>query len=73
MSQEQNSLSRRAFLRSTGALAASAPFAGDGLGGFANPLSAVPSPLLAKAKNVIFLLMYGGPSHMDTFDYRPEL
>ena len=73
MSQEQNSLSRRAFLRSTGALAASAPFAGDGLGGFANPLSAVPSPLLAKAKNVIFLFMYGGPSHMDTFDYKPKM
>jgi hypothetical protein len=27
----------------------------------------------AKAKNVIFLFMYGGPSHMDTFDYKPKL
>ena len=27
----------------------------------------------AKAKNVIFLFMYGGPSHMDTFDYKPDL
>jgi hypothetical protein len=26
-----------------------------------------------KAKRVIFLFMYGGPSSMDTFDYKPEL
>ncbi len=27
----------------------------------------------AKAKNVIFLSMSGGPSHLDLFDYKPEL
>ena len=27
----------------------------------------------AKAKRVIFLFMKGGPSHMDTFDYKPRL
>ncbi len=27
----------------------------------------------AKAKRVIFLCMRGGPSHVDTFDYKPEL
>ncbi|HVX62271.1 MAG TPA: DUF1501 domain-containing protein [Pirellulales bacterium] len=27
----------------------------------------------ARAKRVIFLFMHGGPSHVDTFDYRPEL
>lgn len=27
----------------------------------------------AKAKRVIFLCMKGGPSHVDTFDYKPEL
>ena len=27
----------------------------------------------AKAKSVIFLFMYGGPSQVDTFDYKPEL
>jgi hypothetical protein len=74
----QSELSRRAFLRSSGALAAAAPLGastlrGDGQSSFANPLSAVPAPLLAKAKNVIFLFMYGGPSHMDTFDYKPKL
>lgn len=27
----------------------------------------------AKAKRVIFLYMSGAPSHVDTFDYKPEL
>jgi Protein of unknown function (DUF1501) len=27
----------------------------------------------AKAKSVIFLFMYGGPSHIDTFDYKPNM
>lgn len=27
----------------------------------------------ARAKRVIFLFMHGGPSHVDTFDYKPEL
>src|SRR6187200_1620651 len=26
-----------------------------------------------KAKNVIFLFMSGGPSHIDLFDYKPQL
>src|SRR5262245_49692130 len=26
-----------------------------------------------KAKRVIFLFMHGGPSHVDTFDYKPAL
>jgi Protein of unknown function (DUF1501) len=37
------------------------------------PLSPLTSPLLAKAKRCIFLFMYGGPSQMDLFDYKPEL
>jgi Protein of unknown function (DUF1501) len=37
------------------------------------PLSPLPSPLAAKAKRCIFLFMYGGPSQMDLFDYKPEL
>ena len=28
---------------------------------------------VARAKHVIYLFMSGGPSHLDTFDYRPEL
>jgi hypothetical protein len=38
-----------------------------------NPLAPKKPPLAAKAKSVIFLFMYGGPSHVDTFDYKPDL
>jgi len=31
------------------------------------------SPLAKRAKRCIFLYMYGGPSQLDLFDYRPEL
>ena len=40
---------------------------------FANPLAPKPPHFPAKAKSVIFLFMYGGPSHIDTFDYKPKL
>ena len=40
---------------------------------FINPLAAKPSMFAPKAKSVIFLFMYGGPSHVDTFDYKPAL
>jgi uncharacterized protein YdcH (DUF465 family) len=39
----------------------------------ADPLAARPSPLPAKAKNVIFLFMAGAPSHLELFDYKPQL
>jgi len=39
----------------------------------ANPLSPKKSHFPAKAKRVIFLCMDGGPSHVDTFDYKPKL
>ncbi len=32
-----------------------------------------PSPFPARAKRVIFLFMHGGPSAVDTFDYKPLL
>jgi hypothetical protein len=38
-----------------------------------NPLTAKPAHFPTKAKSVIFLFMYGGPSQMDLFDYKPEL
>ncbi|MEM7394816.1 MAG: DUF1501 domain-containing protein, partial [Verrucomicrobiota bacterium] len=47
--------------------------AADGVSTFKNPLAPKFSHLTGKAKSVIFLFMYGGPSHMDTFDYKPEL
>src|SRR5207244_857437 len=39
----------------------------------ANPLAPKPAHFAAKAKSVIFLFMYGGPSHIETFDYKPDL
>ncbi|MCA9158640.1 MAG: DUF1501 domain-containing protein, partial [Planctomycetales bacterium] len=39
----------------------------------AGPLSPKPGHLPAKAKNCIFLMMEGGPSHIDTFDPKPAL
>jgi hypothetical protein len=39
----------------------------------ASPLVARPGHFLPRAKNVIFLFMEGGPSHMDTFDPKPLL
>jgi hypothetical protein len=47
--------------------------AADGVTGYQNPLAAKPPMFAPKAKSVIFLFMYGGPSHVDTFDYKPAL
>lgn len=40
---------------------------------FRNPLAAKPPHFAPKAKSVIFLFMYGGPSHIDTFDFKPQM
>ena len=47
--------------------------AADGKTPFTNPLEPKPPMHEAKAKAVIFLFMYGGPSQVDTFDEKPEL
>ena len=39
----------------------------------AGPLAPRPPHFAARAKRVIFLCMQGGPSHVDTFDYKPRL
>ncbi|MFQ5730483.1 MAG: DUF1501 domain-containing protein, partial [Planctomycetaceae bacterium] len=38
-----------------------------------NPLSPRAPQFRPRAKRVIFLFMHGGPSHVDTFDYKPLL
>jgi Protein of unknown function (DUF1501) len=38
-----------------------------------NPLAPRPSHFPTRAKSVIWLFMNGGPSHVDTWDYKPEL
>ena len=39
----------------------------------ANPLAPKSPHFPARAKRVIFLAMQGGPSHLDTFDYKPSM
>ncbi len=79
--------SRRDFLRRTGSgmgmLALAGLFNEQGLLGAPtsanqgnlnlNPLAPRPSHFPAKAKSVIWLFMNGGPSQVDTWDYKPEL
>ncbi len=38
-----------------------------------NPIAARQPHLPARAKRIIFLFMQGGPSHVDSFDYKPQL
>ena len=47
--------------------------AADGQTSWENPLAPKKPHFPAKAKSVIFLYMYGGPSHIDTFDYKPAM
>ncbi len=47
--------------------------AADGATPFRNPLAPRKPHFEPKAKSVIFLFMYGGPSQVDTFDYKPKL
>lgn len=47
--------------------------AADGQTEWANPLAPKQPHFPAKAKNIIFFYCYGGPSHIDTFDYKPDM
>jgi hypothetical protein len=40
---------------------------------YASPLAVKPPHFPARAKRVVFLGMRGAPSHIDTFDYKPQL
>lgn len=71
----QPSLSRRSFLRTSGCGFGSLALAGlldDDLRA-ENNLAARSPHFMPRAKNVIFLLMAGGPSQMDLFQYKPRL
>jgi len=79
--------SRRAFLQRTGSgmgmlalaglLSESGLLAAEGTGVAGdrslNPMAPRPPHFPAKAKSVIWLFMNGGPSHVDTWEYKPEL
>jgi hypothetical protein len=47
--------------------------AADGQTPLPSPLAPRAPHFAPKAKSVIFLFMYGGPSHIDTFDYKPGM
>lgn len=52
---------------------ASQSVAADGASAWQNPLRPKQPHFDPKATAVIFLYMYGGPSHIDTFDHKPEM
>ena len=69
---------RREFLWQTaggfGAAALASVMQSDGgIPGMSSTDASGLSAAAGKAKSVIFLFMYGGPSHMDTFDYKPAM
>jgi len=66
-------INRRAFLAGSGLSLGSTAL--NLLMAESDPKGERPSYLLpkAKAKRVIFLCMAGGPSHLETFDYKPKL
>ena len=74
---------RRGFMKAFGTsmagLSLSGIFSGEKVFGavpastLINPMAPKPQNFPAKAKACIFLYMYGGPSQMDLFDYKPEL
>src|SRR5207245_11186942 len=61
-----------ALLGDDGFLASQA-VAADGTRKFSNPLAPKKPHFVPNAKSVVFLYMYGGPSHIDTFDYKPSM
>jgi hypothetical protein len=69
--------SRRSFLRSVtsglGAIALTAMTRTVESAETRNPLVPKPPHFEPRAKRVLMLCMEGGPSHVDTFDYKPEL
>jgi hypothetical protein len=85
MSRQFCGRTRREFLWETGAGFGAAALTGllsaDGFfnraaaesATFVNPLAPKKPHFAPKAKSVIFLFMYGGPSHVETFDYKPKL
>ena len=75
MSPVKNYMTRRAALQQ-----AACGFGSLALAGLcaesvhaANPLAAKKPHFRPKAKRIIFLFMQGGPSHVDTYDYKPAL
>jgi hypothetical protein len=73
----QQPLTRRDVLRTAscgfGYLALAGLMAEQAAAETQNPLAPKAPHFAPKAKRVIFMFMQGGPSHVDTFDYKPQL
>ncbi len=70
-----NILTRRQMLQTTGLGLGYVAFSQMGAvqAGYDNPLAAKAPHFTPRAKRMIVLTMRGGPSHVDTFDYKPKL
>ncbi|MFT5300356.1 MAG: hypothetical protein ACI87E_001041 [Mariniblastus sp.] len=78
MTNPTQSHSRRDVIRQAacgfGSLALAGILSGQATGDDKRNTLALRAPMFApKAKRVIFIFMQGGPSHVDTWDYKPEL
>mgnify|MGYP001162348912 FL=1 len=75
MDQILHKLTRREMLKTATCGFGGLALTGMNFGKAASPNSLVPKTALfpQRAKRVIFIFMAGGPSHVDTFDYKPEL
>jgi Protein of unknown function (DUF1501) len=73
---QPNTLARRWFLKECGVglgAIALADLIGRGSAQAADSASAARPHFAPRAKNVIFLFMAGAPSHLELFDYKPQL
>ncbi|MGE3803701.1 MAG: DUF1501 domain-containing protein [Gemmataceae bacterium] len=69
-------MSRRQMLKTTSAgfgYMALAGLCSEASAAYENPLTPKPPHITPRAKRVIFLCMRGAPTHVDTFDYKPQL
>jgi hypothetical protein len=77
MQTELHRITRREMLRRAGAGFGSVALAGllarHGFAGTLNPLAPKLPHFRPRARSVIWLFMNGGPSQVDTWDYKPEL
>jgi len=79
LEEHANLLSRRALFQNAslglGGIALASMLAADGRGAptESRPSSGIVPHFAPRAKNVIFLHMVGAPSHLDLFEYKPQL
>src|SRR4051794_26094412 len=76
--EQLRALSRRAFLGKSltgiGGMALASLLRSDSVHATQTPRQSIREPgMTPRARRVIFLFMFGGPSHMDLFDPKPRL